>query len=337
MWKKTIFATTILSAFLIILSGCSTALGGDTTTSATPTIVSLSTETAAESTSTPEPTTTELPLPSPTLTSVPASPTTSTVIVTVAPTPSPVPVLPTPTSMGGDLAVVPQQRSAPVIEQLAPDTELSLSGSWDFSFGTMTLTQRDLAVEGTYQWYGGVDTGRIDGTLVRGLDQFRGLWISDRDPLSQQLMNWNVAADRTSFSGQTVGRSTSQQWCGVRSGQPLPADCGFSGDWLLRFGNPPGATGQATLVQTGQTVEGTYTNNAGETGVIIDGVITIEKTTEVKLNGIWRSDQGFEDTFEWRLDLTTGRTFQGRRDPGNSEWCGWRSGNDELEQCGWED
>lgn len=201
----------------------------------------------------------------------------------------------------------------------------------------MTLTQRNSAVEGTYRWYGGADTGRIDGTMVLGLDQFQGIWISDSNPNSQRLLRWDVTDDRTRFSGRSIGSSTGQQWCGVRAGQPLPPGCGFSGDWQLRFGSPPGATGQATLVQTGPTVEGTYSNSAGETGIITEAIVTVTSTTEARLNGIWRSDQGMEATFEWRLDLTTGRTFQGRRDPGNSEWCGRRSGTDEPEPCGFGD
>ena len=189
-------------------------------------------------------------------------------------------------------------------------------------------------VTGTYQWYGGADAGKVTGVVVNGLDQFQGMWISNRNPSSQNLMRWQLAADRNSFSGATQDGSTKQQWCGVRSGQPLPAGCGFNGAWQLRFGNPPGVTGQASLVQTGQAVRGTYVDSEGHTGAIVDGVVAVQSLTEVILTGTWRDDQGEQDTFEWRLDLTTGRTFQGRRNPGNSEWCGWRAGASEPAQCG---
>jgi hypothetical protein len=212
-----------------------------------------------------------------------------------------------------------------------------LSGAWDFAFGTMSLTQRDMNVEGTYQWYGGSDTGRIEGSVVAEVNQFQGLWISDRSENSQSLLRWQLSPDRSSFSGVSEGGMTGEAWCAVRSGQPLPAGCGFSGVWQLRFGNPPGLTGQATLVQTGGTVQGTYVDSQGHTGKIVDGVVTIQSITEAKLTGTWLDDQGGQDSFEWRLDLTTGRTFEGRRDPGNSEWCGWRQGSGEPEQCGWED
>jgi hypothetical protein len=214
-------------------------------------------------------------------------------------------------------------------------TNASLNGRWDFSFGAMSLTQRDSRVEGVYQWYGGADTGQIEGIVVGEPGQFQGIWISDRNPNSQSLLRWRLAANGSSISGASEGGSTTEQWCGVPSGQPLPDGCGFSGTWQLRFGNPPGVSGQATLAQNGQTVTGTYVDNRGHRGEIVAGVIIVESITEMKLTGVWRNDQGEQDTFEWRLDLTTGRTFQGRRNPGNSEWCGWREGGSEPEQCGW--
>jgi hypothetical protein len=216
-------------------------------------------------------------------------------------------------------------------------TNTSLTGTWDFAFGTMTLIQREARVEGTYQWYGSGDAGQIQGIALADLNQFQGVWISDRNSNNQSLLRWRLAADGNSFSSVSNSDSTGEQWCGVRSGQPLPAGCGFSGVWQLRFGSPPGVTGQATLVQTGQTVQGTYVDSQGHTGKIVDGVITVQSITEMKLTGLWRNDRGEQDTFEWRLDLTTGRTFQGRRDPGNSEWCGWREGTSEPEPCGWKD
>jgi hypothetical protein len=214
----------------------------------------------------------------------------------------------------------------------ASSTGASLDGAWDFTFGTMSLTQRNSRVEGTYQWYGGVDSGQVQGILLPDLNQFQGLWISDRSPNSQGILRWQLAGDN--FSGSFEGARTGQ-WCGVRSGQPLPAGCGFSGVWQLGLGNPPALTGQATLVQTGQTVQGTFVDNQGHTGEIVDGLITMESITEMKLNGTWRNDQGQQDTFEWRLNLTTGQAFEGRRNPGNGEWCGWREGAGAPEQCGW--
>jgi TolB protein len=210
----------------------------------------------------------------------------------------------------------------------------SLSGEWDFAFGTMWLSEQNESIKGSYQWYGGADTGQLKGVVLPDLGQFQGLWLSDRSPNSQGFWRGQLSAEGTNFSGTFEGSETSQPWCGVRSGQPLPPGCGFSGVWQLRFGSPPGL-GQATLTQTGPTVEGTFVDSQGQPGEIVGGVVTVHSMTEATLNGVWRNAQGEQDSFEWRLNLTTGRTFEGRRDPGNSEWCGWRPGTTEPDECGW--
>ena len=283
--------------------------------------------------SAPTPTLVRLPTATPAAPSAPAA-----LSPTATPLPSPAPTRPTPVPPSATPAAA---AGRPASASAAQAAEASLSGEWDFTFGKLSLTQRDMDVVGAYQWYGGADAGKVTGVVVPrggsaldGLDQFQGMWISDRNPSSQNLVRWRLAADRGSFSGATQDGSTKQQWCGVRSGQPLPAGCGLSGVWELHFGSPPGVTGQATLVQTGQTVRGTFVDSRGHSGEIVNGVVSVQSLTEVRLAGTWRDDQGEQDTFEWRLDLTTGRTFQGRRNPGNGEWCGWRAGASQPKSCG---
>jgi hypothetical protein len=282
--------------------------GGPPGSAPTPTIVRLPTSTplVAEAEASAQP-----PLGTP----VPPSPMPAAIVA--------VPASPTAVVTAAGTAAVP-----------AATAEASMSGEWDFTFGKLSLTQSDADVTGTYQWYGGADTGKMTGVVIEDLDQFQGMWISDRNPSSQNLLRWYLAADRSSFSGATQDGSTKQQWCGVRSGQPLPTGCGFSGVWELHFASQPGVTGQATLVQTGQAVRGTYVDGKGHSGEIVDGVVSVQSLTEVRLTGTARDDRGEQSTFEWRLDLTTGRTFQGRRNPGNAEWCGWRAGAEPPAQCG---
>lgn len=309
-----------LFAVIILLSGCETALGSSAA-SATSTVVPLEAA-ATEPASTPLSTPTATPLPPPSPTPLP-------------PTPTPVPPSPLPTVTVVTPSPTPISLAPSAEGEIAPSNAKTLTGAWDFTFGVMSLTQKNTSVAGTYQWYGGGDSGRIQGVIPDPLPQFQGVWLSDRNPNSQGFLRWQLAADWADFSGTFEGGSIGGQWCGIRSGQSLPPGCGFSGIWRLRFGSPPGVTGQATLVQTGQTVRGTYVDSQGHTGQLVEGLVTVHTLTEARLAGTWRNDQGEQDAFEWRLDLTTGRTFQGRRQPGNSEWCGWREETSEPEKCGW--
>ena len=308
-----------LCSILILFSGCRIALNG-AAASPTPTIISLPSVTETLDPPTLPPTPTPLPPPSPT-----------------PPTPSLTPTSPLPT-LAATVAIQPAPpEQSPV--RLSPaetaSTTLSLTGAWDFTFGVMSLTQQNTSVSGTYQWYGDAGSGRVQGIILTQLHQFQGLWLNEENPNSQGFLRWRLAPDYASFSGTFERGNTRGQWCGVRSGQPLPPGCGFSGVWSLRFGNPPGVTGQATLTQIGQTVQGTYVDTEGHTGEI-DGLLTLQSITEAKLSGTWRDDRGQQNSFDWRLNLIAGQTFQGRRNPGNSEWCGWREGQSEPKPCGWE-
>lgn len=308
----------ILFAILSLTTGCDTSFGSASASAVTPTVVVL----AAVTPTPPTPTLTPLPPPSPT--PLPPAPT------TVPPSPLPVVEVVSPTP-----AITPTQpavRPAAAVATTAPDPA-SLTGAWDFAFGTMSLSEQNTSLKGSYQWYGGVDTGQLNGVALPELHQFQGLWLSDRSPNSQGFWRGQLTLDGAGFSGTFEGNGNSQPWCGVRSGQPLPPGCGFSGIWQLRFGSPPGL-GQATLTQTGAAVTGTFVDSEGQPGEIVGGVVTVHSLTEASLSGLWRNAQGEQDSFEWRLNLTTGRTFEGRHAPGNSEWCGWRQGSSEPDECG---
>lgn len=321
--KKTVILFYCISiSGLILVSGCAPTFARGNALP-TPTIIPLLTVQQAASTPTPAPTSTATP----TATMLPATlPPAAPISTSGLPSPTPITTVATPSTT----AVTWPSNEASA-------TEAALAGTWDFNFGTLSLTQRSARVEGEYRWYGDLDFGQVEGVFIDDLNQFQGLWVSNKSPMVQGFLRAHVEPDRHSFSGVYEYSSARGPFCGVRSGELLPAGCGFSGSWQLRFGSPPGLTGQATLQQTGRKVEGWYTGADGRTGDIVDGVITVLSNTEAKLTGTWRNDRGESDSFDWRLDLTTGRTFQGRRDPGNSEWCGWRPGTDEPQPCGWED
>lgn len=313
-------AQIFLGLILMLLSGCTAAFGSGAPPTAT--IVALPPGSTPTATLTPPPQNTPLPHPSPTPTSTPLA----------MPTPEPelTPTLVTQPPLSESTREPSQSLSPPIAEK----KDGPLTGAWDFNFGTLDWSQRGSALEGRYHWYGGGDVGRIEGNYLADLRQIQGLWISDRDPTEQGFLQARLRDDDSRFDGTYERRTLSGPWCGVRSGQPLPAGCGFSGTWQIRFGSPPNLSGQANLTQTGQTVQGSFTGADGRGGEI-EGQVKTFSITEARLIGTWRNHQNEMDTFEWRLDLTTGRTFTGRRDPGNSEWCGWRSDGLTPDPCGW--
>lgn len=314
----------LLVSLIVVLSGCGPFLADDAT-EPTPTFVALTTPAP---TVTRPPTATPIPLPSPT----PVTPTVTPIVISsfISAT-----VTPTATAVTPAAAVpVASTRDDP-----PPDTAFGTwAGTWNFNFGSMTLTQREAVVEGTYQLYGG-PTGQITGVYVADLNQFKGLWVSDANRNDQGFVRWRFNPDGDSFSGTYENNSLRGQWCGIRVAHDdvaLPAGCGFSGPWQLKFGSPPGVTGTATLAQVGPTVSGSYSRSDGGAGQIVAATLSYRSMTEAQVFGTWQSDRG-TDTFDWRFDLTTGHTFQGFREPGTSEWCGWRPDVLEPRRCGWQE
>lgn len=289
------------------------------TASPTATIVAVQVEPTATPLP-PPPTTTPIPPPSPTATATPLPLSLEPVEMATS--------LPVTTPAVAQTDLQPQ----PAAQTVSGETDdRSLSGEWTFNFGTMILAADGVRVAGTYRWYGGLNAGEITGSIMHGTDQFRGIWISQGNPSEQGFLKWPMR-DLPVIRGVFDNGDTEGQWCAVRAGQALPAGCGFSGEWLLHFGQG-NLEGQATLVQTGDRVRGTYTTANGEQGTI-EGTITALSITEAALSGNWQNNNGESGPFEWRIDSTTGRTFAGRRQPGHSEWCGWREGTGRPEQCG---
>jgi hypothetical protein len=273
---------------------------------------------------------------------------------TLIPPPSATPVMPA-ASLGLEVtpvALPPVRATATVVvlllpaqEELTPErvnTEIELApattveiltGQWDFNFGTMTLTQNGAGVIGTYTWYGDLDGGDIKGNFITELSQVRGLWLSQNKPNEQGFLHWKLVDGQT-LTGTFENNGLNGQWCAVRSGEPLPAGCGFSGAWNLQFGSPGNISGRAVLTQTGGRVTGTYTAGDGRVGEIVVASLTIRSLTEATLEGIWRTASGEMGRFEWQLDQTTNDTFAGRRLDDGSEWCGWREGLERPVACG---
>jgi hypothetical protein len=229
---------------------------------------------------------------------------------------------------------VVQATAEPSSPGLVPTLNIpDMSGEWEYNFGTMSLTQSGVSVSGTFRWYGGANYGKITGSMVYNTNQFRGLWVSDINPVVQGFTDWRII-DEGTFTGSFESGSRQGQWCGVRAGTAMPAGCGFSGVWNLHFGAPGNVAGRAELTQTGSRVTGVYSADDGRSGEIVDATITVLSLTEATLQGTWRSSTGESGPFEWRLNQTTNQSFEGRNLNGNSEWCGWREGAVKPDPCG---
>lgn len=247
-------------------------------------------------------------------------------------------ITPTPTVSSPPSGQGASDNTSSIPSGLVPTPNLmNVSGDWDFNFGHMSLSQSGVSVSGEYRWYGApagageLDKGRITGSFIYDTNQFRGLWIS-QNPVVQGFLDWRLVDGV--INGAFENNRLKGQWCGVRPGVALPPGCGFSGVWNIHFGDPGNLLGQATLTQTGPWVAGSYTAGDGRSGVIDQTSITIIEITEAILQGSWREADGSSGRFEWRLNQLTNQTFEGRRQEGNSEWCGWRVGAEKPQPCG---
>lgn len=264
---------------------------------------------------------------------LPSATPTSEVVLAPTSTATPTPMA-TATPAPAQAPAVVQATAEPDSPSLVPTLNVpNLNGEWEYNSGTMSLNQSGVSVSGTFRWYGGANYGKITGSLVYNTNQFRGLWISDINPVVQGFTDWRII-DEGTFTGSFESGSRQGQWCGVRAGAAMPAGCGFSGVWNLHFGAPGNVAGRANLTQIGGQVTGTYTADDGRSGEIVDAAITVLSLTEATLQGTWRSSTGESGPFEWRLNQTTNQTFEGRNLNGNSEWCGWREGAAKPEPCG---
>jgi uncharacterized Zn-binding protein involved in type VI secretion len=94
--------------------------------------------------------------------------------------------------------------------------EYSWEGSWDTTFGTMTLTQSGNRVTGTYTWDDGKITGTVDGNTLTGT------WSDGKTgaaPNGSGDIVFTMAADGKSFTGIYKYGSTGSgyTWNGTRT------------------------------------------------------------------------------------------------------------------------
>jgi hypothetical protein len=199
-------------------------------------------------------------------------------------------------------------------------TTASFTGSWDTNVGALELTQIGNRVTGKITE---AASPRVAGTF-RGVvnnGQLSGNWIigSKRGRLTDVALS----AQGETFVGED---SIYKTLCGSKKGKSLPANCGFSGPWMIELNGS--GTGTATLSQTGNSVSGSYSTKLTSGRLI--GSVVYQNGLPV-LSGKWSASRngGLAKSYLAGLDA---RQFQGNFD-GKLAFCGWRSGATKPKIC----
>jgi hypothetical protein len=202
----------------------------------------------------------------------------------------------------------------------AQTTTPSFTGTWDTNAGTLELTQTGNRVTGKITEAANPRTvGTVTGVVSN--NRLSGDWTigSKRGRFS------NVALDARgdTFTGAD---SIYKTLCGAKKGKPLPANCGFSGQWTIELNGA--GTGTATLSQTGNSVSGSYSTKLTSGRLI--GSVVYQNGLPV-LSGKWSASRtgGLAKSYLASLDA---RQFQGNFD-GKLAFCGWRGGETKPRTC----
>jgi hypothetical protein len=196
----------------------------------------------------------------------------------------------------------------------------SFTGAWDTNAGMLELTQTGNRVSGKIVEAANPRiVGSVTGTVSNG--RLSGDWTigSKRGRFS------NVALDAK--SGTFTGTDTIYKTlCGAKKGKPLPANCGFSGQWTIELNGA--GTGTATLSQTGNSVSGSYSTKLTSGRLI--GSVVYQNGLPV-LSGKWSASRnaGLAKSYLSGLDA---RQFRGNFD-GKLAFCGWRTGTTKPTTC----
>jgi hypothetical protein len=184
----------------------------------------------------------------------------------------------------------------------AKDPEKTFAGTWDTTFGPMTLEQKDSTVTGYYIFQGA--KAKIEGKVEK-----KKLTFTYEEPGGVKGEGWfELADDGQSFAGKwREADGPWQNWEGKRA-QAAKLPTGYAGLWETSFG-------RLRLVQTDKKVEGIYSYSS---------VSSLAGTVEgKKLTFTYKEprDEG-EGSFELSDD---GQSFQGKwRVKGGETWEEWK-------------
>lgn len=170
------------------------------------------------------------------------------------------------------------------------------SGTWETTYGEMTLTQKDSEVRGTYQM--GVQTSTIGGKVEKTRLTFT---YQESDTKGE---GWfELSADGQEFQGQWREKDHEawQPWIGKRK----QSQSGFAGLWNTTYG-------KMRLLQTGDKIQGTYADGSILSGRLEAGKFSFQYK---------ESNAEGEGFFELSKDSSS---LHGKWKPkGGTEWTAW--------------
>ena len=190
------------------------------------------------------------------------------------------------------------------------------SGTWDTSYGQMTLVQTGSQVVGAYD----NNLGTINGAVAG--NRLSGTW-AETSGASGPFDFWIEGAGLR-WHGNF---NKSSPWCGHRPGQSDLAPCHVStwyGTWTTKFESAV-PCGDMALNQSGDSVNGNCAGGGTIVGTVNGNV----------LQGTMTRNPGSptQVTLPFKFFLVSGGAqFQGNHS-GTSYWCGWRSGSSEPAAC----
>ncbi|HEY1861189.1 MAG TPA: hypothetical protein VGG61_12580 [Gemmataceae bacterium] len=182
----------------------------------------------------------------------------------------------------------------------AKKPDAGFDGTWDTTYGPMTLQQKANTVIGHYLFQGA--KAKIEGKVEKNK-----LTFTYAEPGGAKGEGWfELAADGQSFSGKwREADGPWQPWAGKRA---APPPTGYPGLWETSFG-------RMRLVQSEKKVEGIYSYSSMST---LAGAVDGKKLTFTYKEP---KDEG-EGWFELSED---GQTFHGKwRVKGGEAWADWK-------------
>lgn len=209
---------------------------------------------------------------------------------------------------------------------VAATPAINFEGEWATNFAQLTITQEGSVYTGIYRQYGDSTTKEFVGEVT---DRTLKAALS-----SGTTVELTMNEEDNSFQGwwRSADGSSGGDWCGVRSGQPLPNGCGFSGVWQTNQTD----NSWLQLEQLGTAVTGSYFN--GETEGTIQGRLgDTDAVAQDAHYSLFGSYQEPDYSGNFRLDLLAfgSERFQGCWEVNGVAyaWCGWREGESAATSC----